>query len=357
MRTDYDAGRHHLRPPRPSGWTASRRRSQVVQGLLRTDGPFSFDGELLRGPRAHAPPRPVQQPGPPLIIGGGGKRVLSFAARHADIVSINVNLREGTGGAETAADATPERTRAEGGLGEGGGRGPVRRARAQLADRVRHDHRRRGRPRRGHGARTSGSTPPTPSTSPWPCVGTLDEMAEELEWRRAGVRDLVLVDRVRRLGDRSAPVVSKLAGHVTITTQHGWEAHRHAPRAVRRAGLHPRRAVDRDRAACTAPRAARIPDLVVRLRRRAGRTATGRRVLLLDMLGYGLSAKPDRHYTMALQADLAAAFVAELGLDHAGPAHPRHGRHRRRRASGEAGRGILAGRGRASRGDEREHLH
>jgi pimeloyl-ACP methyl ester carboxylesterase len=40
-----------------------------------------------------------------------------------------------------------------------------------------------------------------------------------------------------------------------------------------------------------------------------------RRVLLLDMLGYGLSAKPDRHYTMALQADIAAAFVAELGVD------------------------------------------
>jgi pimeloyl-ACP methyl ester carboxylesterase len=40
----------------------------------------------------------------------------------------------------------------------------------------------------------------------------------------------------------------------------------------------------------------------------------GRRVLLLDGLGYGLSAKPDRHYTLALQADLAAAFVAELGI-------------------------------------------
>jgi pimeloyl-ACP methyl ester carboxylesterase len=40
-----------------------------------------------------------------------------------------------------------------------------------------------------------------------------------------------------------------------------------------------------------------------------------RRVLLLDMLGYGLSAKPDRHYTMALQADIAAAFVAELGVE------------------------------------------
>lgn len=41
----------------------------------------------------------------------------------------------------------------------------------------------------------------------------------------------------------------------------------------------------------------------------------GRRVLLLDLLGFGLSAKPDRAYSMALQADLAAAYVAELGVD------------------------------------------
>jgi pimeloyl-ACP methyl ester carboxylesterase len=41
----------------------------------------------------------------------------------------------------------------------------------------------------------------------------------------------------------------------------------------------------------------------------------GRRVVLFDMLGYGLSAKPDRAYTMALQADVAAAFVAALGID------------------------------------------
>ena len=40
-----------------------------------------------------------------------------------------------------------------------------------------------------------------------------------------------------------------------------------------------------------------------------------RRVLLLDMLGYGLSAKPDRAYSMALQADIAAAFVADAGVD------------------------------------------
>ena len=40
----------------------------------------------------------------------------------------------------------------------------------------------------------------------------------------------------------------------------------------------------------------------------------GRRVLLLDMVGYGLSSKPDRGYSMALQADVAAAFVAALGI-------------------------------------------
>jgi pimeloyl-ACP methyl ester carboxylesterase len=41
----------------------------------------------------------------------------------------------------------------------------------------------------------------------------------------------------------------------------------------------------------------------------------GRRVLLLDMLGFGLSDKPDRAYSMALQADVAAAFVARQGID------------------------------------------
>ena len=42
----------------------------------------------------------------------------------------------------------------------------------------------------------------------------------------------------------------------------------------------------------------------------------GRRVLLVDLLGYGLSDKPDRPYPLGLQADVAAAFVAAVGVDH-----------------------------------------
>jgi pimeloyl-ACP methyl ester carboxylesterase len=40
-----------------------------------------------------------------------------------------------------------------------------------------------------------------------------------------------------------------------------------------------------------------------------------RRVLLLDLLGYGLSAKPDQAYTLAEQADIVMAFAGALGID------------------------------------------
>ncbi len=42
--------------------------------------------------------------------------------------------------------------------------------------------------------------------------------------------------------------------------------------------------------------------------------AQHRRVLLFDMIGYGLSAKPDQAYTLDLQADVAQAFVADVGV-------------------------------------------
>jgi len=48
------------------------------------------------------------------------------------------------------------------------------------------------------------------------------------------------------------------------------------------------------------------------------RLAADRRVLLFDMLGYGLSDKPDIHYTLAGQADIAVALVDELGVERLG---------------------------------------
>jgi alkanesulfonate monooxygenase SsuD/methylene tetrahydromethanopterin reductase-like flavin-dependent oxidoreductase (luciferase family) len=55
----------------------------------------------------------VQRPRPPVLIGGGGKRVLSLAARHADIVGLNVDLRRGViderAGPNATDDATAEK--------------------------------------------------------------------------------------------------------------------------------------------------------------------------------------------------------------------------------------------------------
>ena len=45
-----------------------------------------------------------------------------------------------------------------------------------------------------------------------------------------------------------------------------------------------------------------------------GRLSANRRVLLLDMIGYGLSAKPDIAYTLNMQANVVQAFVADTGV-------------------------------------------
>ncbi|WP_432986456.1 TIGR03621 family F420-dependent LLM class oxidoreductase [Dactylosporangium sp. CA-233914] len=51
-----------------------------------------FDGEHFHLKGLTGAPPPVQQPGPPIMVGGGGKRMLELAARLADIVNINPRL-------------------------------------------------------------------------------------------------------------------------------------------------------------------------------------------------------------------------------------------------------------------------
>jgi probable F420-dependent oxidoreductase len=81
----------------------------VVKGCFN-DGPFSFDGEHYRITNYDAQPAPVQQPHPPLLVGGGGRKVLGLAGREADIVGINPNLREGVVGADAAQSTLREAT-------------------------------------------------------------------------------------------------------------------------------------------------------------------------------------------------------------------------------------------------------
>jgi probable F420-dependent oxidoreductase len=66
----------------------------ILKGLFG-DGPFSFSGEHYTITNLDGRPTPVQRPRPPIMIGGGGKLVLSVAARHADIVQLMPSNRGG----------------------------------------------------------------------------------------------------------------------------------------------------------------------------------------------------------------------------------------------------------------------
>lgn len=77
----------------------------IIKGTM-ADGPFSFTGRHYTIRDYDASPKPLQRPHPPLLIGGGGRRVLSIAAREADIVGINGNLAAGAVGAEAIASMT-----------------------------------------------------------------------------------------------------------------------------------------------------------------------------------------------------------------------------------------------------------
>jgi probable F420-dependent oxidoreductase len=81
----------------------------IVKGLF-ADGPVTHEGEHYRIRDLEGTPKPVQRPGPPLLIGGGGKRVLTIAAREADIVGINVNLAGGVIDASVGPNATVDAT-------------------------------------------------------------------------------------------------------------------------------------------------------------------------------------------------------------------------------------------------------
>ena len=72
---------------------------------------FSFSGEHYTITDHAATPVPVQPAGPPILIGGGGPRILRLAGAHADIVGINPNLRAGAITADAAKDALAAQTR------------------------------------------------------------------------------------------------------------------------------------------------------------------------------------------------------------------------------------------------------
>ena len=180
----------------------------VMKGLW-ADEPAMFDGKHYHV-HMNGLPKPVQRPRPPVLIGGGGKRVLGYAAREADIVGVNFMLAEGVVNREVmttgSAAATAEKI---GWIREAAGArfddielnvtvfaAIVTDDRAGMAERL---------------APRFGVTPAELPDAPHVLLGNVDQIAEDLQRRR----DRFGFSYVVISGDgfeQLAPVVKKLAG-------------------------------------------------------------------------------------------------------------------------------------------------
>ena len=105
MRTDYDeSGMPYDRPGVRIG-----RFLESLHIIKRcwAEGVFDYEGEHYRIDGYDGLPLPYTPGGPPVIIGGGGPRMLGVAAEHADIVGVTANLRAGEVGPDAVQDSMP----------------------------------------------------------------------------------------------------------------------------------------------------------------------------------------------------------------------------------------------------------
>jgi probable F420-dependent oxidoreductase len=105
--TDYEAAGIPLDPP---GVRIDRLAESVaiLKGLF-ADEPLQYTGEHFRISDLDGLPKPVQRPHPPILLGGGSRRVLELAGRIADIIGINASMKPGVDAGTAVLDLTEDR--------------------------------------------------------------------------------------------------------------------------------------------------------------------------------------------------------------------------------------------------------
>ncbi len=106
MNTDYE--RSGIAKDRDGVRIARLAEAVTIYKGLWAPGPFTFEGNHYQISNLDGLPKPAQEPHPPLLIGGGGPKVLAMAAREADIVGINPAIPKGYIDASSAREVTPE---------------------------------------------------------------------------------------------------------------------------------------------------------------------------------------------------------------------------------------------------------
>lgn len=120
MRADHDAAGLRFDPPAVR--IERLAESLAILKALFAGGPVSYRGKHYQVTELEGIPRPVQQPHPPLFVGGGARRVLGLAGAEADIVGINPRLAAGTERGAAVADLSPRRVAEKVAWAHGGAR-------------------------------------------------------------------------------------------------------------------------------------------------------------------------------------------------------------------------------------------
>ncbi|MTA27450.1 MAG: TIGR03621 family F420-dependent LLM class oxidoreductase [Actinobacteria bacterium] len=188
------------------------RMEEVIE-LLRAsfaEGELNIDGRHVHAVGFEAVPKPVSKPGPPLMIGGGARRVLTIAGREADIVSLNFDNSSGKLGAEGIGSSTAELTEQK-----------IRWVREGAGDRfsdieleiaayftiVTPD----GAGTRSKMAPMFGMTPEVLAEHPHALIGSVDEICDRIVERRERY-GISYVSFGASAIDAVAPVIERLAG-------------------------------------------------------------------------------------------------------------------------------------------------
>ena len=172
-------------------------------------GPVTAKGRYYAVTGLEGLPRPVQRPRPPLLIGGGGPKILGLAAREADIVGIVPRTYADGSGLDTAdtspaaLDAKVATIRAAAGPRMARLELNVLVQRVLVADDP--------SAALGEVAQQWKLTPVQARKSPFVLAGSVDALVDALEARRAryGISYVTVFEQYL---DAFAPVVRRLAG-------------------------------------------------------------------------------------------------------------------------------------------------
>lgn len=183
---------------------------QIIKGIFTTT-PFSFDGKYYTVRDFALTPVPVQQPHPPILVGGASPRILALAAREADIVGLNIRTTADGGFDPSSLLAEPTAQKVAWIKQAAGERWEHLKLSILCIHVAVTGDRAEAARQMAEGWVEAGFTISQVLESPHMLIGSVDEIVADLQQRREryGISHVVIFeDKI----DEFAPIVTRLAG-------------------------------------------------------------------------------------------------------------------------------------------------